>query len=303
MSVWQRTLGGRQVGFRWLTGMLLAISLAQPTALLSQDKRRPEANEGLSHDELRRIFEANHDGWSLDEVLVHDERRAKMLKAAQANHPSLHEKAFWQSLIQMRKSGSLYVESTQRQAVEYSDSLPAAEIACRMLQDEAGVLFDEILTDPVLLAKYDDLAKAIDPSTDSYTLRKAALRLRKSRHLRPELVSRVTDWKREIVVMELEEARQALTKLSTRPGIYIFRDATGYLYIGQSSNLRERLTKHLNDSDRKNLSQYLQASDAKQISLELHIFLDGSPAEKAMIREAYESDLIRTRKPRLNLAP
>ncbi len=88
-----------------------------------------------------------------------------------------------------------------------------------------------------------------------------------------------------------------------RPGIYIFRDETGFLYIGQSQNLQQRLAKHFEDSDRKNLTKYLSENSNGAIVVELHIFEEGSPAEKLSIREAYESELIRSRKPRLNIAP
>ena len=91
--------------------------------------------------------------------------------------------------------------------------------------------------------------------------------------------------------------------LHALPGVYIFRDSTGYLYIGQSNNLRTRLTKHLSGSDRKALAKYLGEQDLDRITLEMHVFGPGSPALSTTAREAYESELIRSRKPRLNLAP
>jgi predicted GIY-YIG superfamily endonuclease len=264
---------------------------------------KSQSTKSLSSDDYRRIFSEHHDGWSLDEVMLDDDRRQAMLKAFQVHPNGDEEKAHWERLVRLRKSGKLDVESTRRETTDYGDSLPAAEIAARRLQDELSVGFDQILIDPMLLRRYDEIARAIDSDSSIYTLRKAALRLRKSRQLRPELVTRVVDWKREIQTLSLDEAVKTMRQLPTRPGIYIFRDAAGYLYIGQSNNLRERLEKHLTDSDRKNLAAYLREKIGKNIVLELHIFLDGSPAENTAIREAYESELIRTRKPKLNLSP
>jgi predicted GIY-YIG superfamily endonuclease len=257
----------------------------------------------LSDPQLAEIFAANHGGWSLDEVLLADERRIKVLQSARQIDPSTDEKALWEGLVRMRKAGKLKTETTQRANTDYGDTLPAAEIAARRLHDEFSVSFDQILVDPELLTKYDTLAQSIDSQSDVYTLRKAALRLRKSRQLKPELVTRVTEWNREIATWTLDEARKSISQLPSRPGIYIFRDATGYLYIGQSNHLRERLGKHLLESDRANLANYLASTSEKSITLELHIFGKGSPAEQTIVREAYESELIRTRKPRLNLAP
>ncbi len=109
------------------------------------------------------------------------------------------------------------------------------------MQDRHSVHMDEILVDPVLLKEFDALAARIAPEMGTYPLRKAALRLRKSRRLKPELTLRVTDWKRRIEELSLQQAKENIGQLSTRPGIYIFRDETGFLYIGQSQNLQQRL--------------------------------------------------------------
>jgi len=40
------------------------------------------------------------------------------------------------------------------------------------------------------------------------------------------------------------------------PGIYVLRSEAGCLYIGEAENLRRRLAKHLDHSDRKLLARY-----------------------------------------------
>ena len=113
----------------------------------------------------------------------------------------------------------------------------------------------------------------------------------------------MTDWHVTIHEVPIREAMENLDAISEQPGVYIFRDNTGYLYIGQSNNLRTRLTKHLSGSDRKALAKYLGGKDLDRITLEMHVFGPGSPALSTTPREAYESELIRSRKPRFNLAP
>ncbi len=257
----------------------------------------------LSPSQLIEIFVANHHGWSLDEVLLSDERRQLIVNAAKKIDATIDEKLLWEGLVRLRKAGKLKIETTQRATTDYGAALPAAEIAARKMQDELAVSFDQILVDSKLLKEYDKLAREIDAHSENYILRKAALRLRKSCQLKPELVTRVTDWKREIVTWPIEVAKRNIDGIPSRPGVYIFRDATGYLYIGQSNNLRERLGKHLIESDRVSLAKYLANQSDKAITLEFHIFGKGSPAEETIVREAYESELIRSRKPKLNLAP
>ena len=88
-----------------------------------------------------------------------------------------------------------------------------------------------------------------------------------------------------------------------KPGICILRDPTGYLYVGESSSLRFRVNHHLDHSDRKSLAHYLWSNGNQEITVELHVFPKDSPAKDKTKRRAYESELIRSRKPKFNLAP
>ena len=265
-----------------------------------------QSNEQTTSEVIRQAFRATHEGWSVDEVLLRDERRQKFLNEVRrvtALEPKqMTDREVFEQLVKLRKSDKLDVKTTQSVRNDLSDYLVAAEIASRYLYDAYGVSPDQWLIDPKLLQEFDQMGLSIAKGADSYLLRKAALKLRKSRSLRPELLQRVTDWDLVIKTYQLADLENNLSTLSEGPGVYIFRDDTGYLYIGQAANLRKRLKTHLTESDRKSLSKYLEADD-KLITVDLHIFGPDSPAQKTIVREAYESELIRSRKPRLNLAP
>lgn len=263
-------------------------------------------------------FTRSHDGWSVDEVLLDDARRSRFLDACKSSSlvehvPETEERAdqFCAALLHVRKRGGLLPKASRRAAptedleAVSQDSLEAiAEIAARRLQDETGQHSDALLVSEDAREKFDQIAQRIAPNSSSYLLRKAALRLRKTRKLEPELLARVTDWKHEIFDFQLQQLASDLVQIPERPGVYVFRDTTGYLYIGQAANLRERLTSHLKGSDRKALAGYLATdSNADDVTVELHVFGEGSPGEKLQIRRAYESELIRTRSPRLNVSP
>ncbi len=240
-------------------------------------------------------------------VLLDDDRRSSLLKTCReqpeldAEHYS--EKEIFERLLKLRKAAKLKVDATKRSDVDVTDDRVAAEIASRWISDQYGLHTDQWLIDSDYLSKFDRAALEIAPDSTAYRLRKAALQLRKARKLRPELTTRVVDWKREIITYSVSDARDHVKQLPTNAGIYIFRDKSGYLYVGQSNNLRTRLTKHLEDSDRKTLSAYLASQSDSEITIELHVFAKDSPAIDTTIREAYESELIRTRHPRFNVAP
>lgn len=250
-----------------------------------------------------KAFEKSAEGWSVDEVMLHDQRRHKFVDSCKLAGADADETLLFETLLRVRKGGRLKIRSTERERTSLEDFTIAAEIAARRMADEKKVHFDQILCDPELLKAFDELAIELSPNTDAYLLRKAALRLRKSRQLQPELVIQASDWKVNISEYTFDELTSHLPETTTRPGIYIFRDATGYLYIGQSNNLRDRLTHHLKESDRDQLRNYMLEHGGTELTIELHEFAEGSPGEKLASRRAYESELIRSRKPRLNLAP
>ena len=143
------------------------------------------------------------------------------------------------------------------------------------------------------------LAADVEP----YLMRKAAFGLRKNRRLVPELIVRIADWDRKISVHRAAVLSADPTIIPATPGIYIFRDRTGYLYIGESKDLRQRLTQHLHDSDRQSLANYLRRSGIEQATVEIHAFPKDSRARHVSVRRAYESSLIASRKPKFNLRP
>lgn len=290
--------------FGWLlTVAWLAILICSSCILAQESEEHSAKLDSKQRYNFVELFASAHDGWSLDEVLIQDELRANVIKAFRDAGYSLSEVEIFEELIALRKSGKLDAKATKQNRQDTEDILPIAEIAARRALEETKESLDRVFINPELLAKFDRFAREVQPEVDLYLVRKSALKLRKSRQLRPELLSRVTDWKVEITSFSLANIQEDLSNIPKRPGIYIFRDATGYLYIGQSKDLRDRLTKHIKESDRVALADYLGKGNSESVVLELHVFGEGSPAEDTVVREAYESELIRTRKPKLNLAP
>jgi predicted GIY-YIG superfamily endonuclease len=252
---------------------------------------------------VRESFREVHEGFSADEVLVRDDLNAAFITRCRKSMPAADETQLNWTLLNLRKAGRLDVPATRRVNLTHDDYLHAAEIAARLMYDKHGLSTDRVLCDPQRRREFDEAAQQVAPGTSAYRLRRAALYLRKARRLRPELVLRVAQWDKEVVTMGADEAAGDSKVLPDSPGVYIFRDSTGYLYIGESANLRVRIAGHLDDSDRKSLAQYFQRSGIMDVVLELHVFDPDSDAKLTPMRRAYESELIRSRKPRLNIAP
>jgi predicted GIY-YIG superfamily endonuclease len=279
----------------------------------SAAKSEVDAPADLS--ELRAViqaaFEKTHDGYSSDEVVLNSQLNDAFINQCHRSLPKVEAVTLNWTLLNMRKAGLLTTETTKRQSVETETVRPVAEIAARSIQDKHKVSADRMMADPKMRAEFDEVVRSIDAGADLYAARKAAFQLRKQRRLKPELIVRIADWGRTIQAFSLKQLADEPGLVPEHPGIYIFRDQTGFLYIGQSENLRQRLGEHLSESSNFALGKYLarrpvdeQAQEpATSISIEIHSFDPESRGKETMIRRAYESELIRSRKPRFNIQP
>lgn len=257
---------------------------------------------------IRASFIETHQGFSSDEVMVRQNLRDNFIASIQASSATAlspaDRTAVWWRLLNLRKAGRLDIPTTQRGERVDSTIVPIAEIAARVVIDRHHVTSDELLVSDELRNELAVEAHKIDPSLNIDAVAKAVLGLRKQRVLRPELVLTVADWGREVRTYQIDELHAALAadEIPRQPGIYLFRNATGYLYIGEAANLVNRLGEHLGGSDRQSLAEHL-AVEAEETSIELHIFPSDSPARKVAMRRAYESELIRSRNPKFNVRP
>lgn len=252
---------------------------------------------------VAEAFLSMHDGWSSDEVLLQDELNRKFIEACRADLPDADPAELNWTLLNLRKAGKLKAETTQRGPSADESTKTLAEIVARSMQDKHKVSIDRIMCDPELRSEFDQLAQKVAPDTDTYLMRKAAFQLRKTRRLKPELITRIADWGREVIEYPAKQLRDQPELVSEHPGIYIFRDASGYLYIGQTDNLRVRLAKHLDESHNESLAKYLTDQGCEDITIEIHDFDPESRAQSTRIRRAYESELIASRRPRFNIQP
>ena len=290
-----------------LSCLVIAFSSDGSSDLSAQDADGNTKHAATESAKLKQTvaeaFRATHDGWSSDEVILNDELYQAFLSRCSSLLPSASEEKFGWTLLNLRKAGKLESKSTRRKQVNVDAVLPVAEIVARSITDQYSVSTDRVMVSPEMRADFDRLAKEIDSEADLYLVRRAAFQLRKTRRLRPELISRIVDWGRKIEIHSAQDVLASPELIPEHPGIYIFQDQSGYLYIGQSENLRERLKSHLTESHSFSLAKYLQQQGADKITIEIHSFAPDSRAKETMIRRAYESELIASRKPRFNIQP
>jgi predicted GIY-YIG superfamily endonuclease len=254
-------------------------------------------------DEVKAAFIATHCGRSTDDVVINPELNAAFISECRKRLVDVLEfDANW-TLMNLRKSASLGDVTTDRIRIDHSLYEHASQIAARFMEDQTQLTIDRVLCAPGARSDFDAIALSIAPEVAVYRLRKAALGLRKASRLQPEIVKRIANWERQIVSFPAEELAIKIDLIPMNPGVYIFRDKSGYLYVGEASNLRLRVGKHLDHSDRKALARYFWENGVENVTVELHAFAEDSEARRQSARRAYESDLIAKRQPRFNIRP
>jgi predicted GIY-YIG superfamily endonuclease len=240
-------------------------------------------------------------GRSTDDIVIDDTLNKAFTDACLESVPTATPFDCNWTLFKIRKSAGLGPVAQRRSKEQYGDILHAAEIAARQMEDKHGLTIDRVFCHPEFRQEFDGIASAITPGVPSYLLRKAAFKLRKGRQLKPELIKRVADWGRTVCCFPADQLIEDPDLLPRKPGIYIFSDRSGYLYVGEADNLRVRISKHLDHSDRKALARYLWDIGTLDLRVEFHAFDSESDGRKQACRRAYEAELIRSRRPKFNI--
>ena len=282
---------------------LFFIAVLSLTSSMFAQVKTPAMTSTKINAAIKSAFEKMHQGWSADEVVLQDDLNRAFIEQCLAELPDSDPAELNWRLLNMRKAGLLNVPTTRSSRKSVTRWKPIAEIVARVMIDKHKVSADRIMTTPMLRKEFESGVLEIVADADLYGVRKAAFGLRKQRRLKPELIARIADWGREVSTLPLKSVRANGDIVPQLPGIYIFRDETGYLYIGQSENLRSRLKEHLDQSSNFSLAKYLSDQKHDNVTIELHAFAGDSRAKETMVRRAYESELIASRKPKFNIQP
>lgn len=263
--------------------------------------------ELLKNDKIEEVveiaFHRVHKGYSPEDVIICDRLNLEFIKQCNLLIENKTVGELNWAFDNLRKTGKLGKVTEKVVRIKHDRYLHASDISARLVCDKYNISLDELKCYPCYRDEFDKTALDIVPGVSKYRFRKAALKLRKTRKMRPELVCRIADWDRKITSLKATETLKNKYLLPKNPGVYIFRDSTGVLYIGEASNLRIRVYKHLDHSDRKSLAHYFWQNGFGEIWIDIHAFDPDSEGRITKNRRAYESELIYSRKPRFNMQP
>ena len=218
-------------------------------------------------DTIRKAFWQVAQGHSIDRLIADPGLNREFLNACKDLGLSNSPVELNQQLLNLRKRGDLKPSGkTIRTRVENTEEYRfASEIAARHLEQRHKTTLDRILCDPQLAAEFDTVAGQLAAGFTPLEYRWAALQLRKTSKLKPELVLRVANIK-AADFGPIEKVR--VERIPNTQGIYIFYSNKETLYLGEAENLRKRVGKHLDHSDRKALAHWLWEHGSADVRLE-----------------------------------
>jgi hypothetical protein len=187
-------------------------------------------------DVVKKNFFMVHAGHSTDDVVIDDSLNAIFIAACSKDDAGVSAFEFNWALYNLRKQPpGIGKVTTVTRRFNHDDYLHAAEIAARHMEDKHKTTIDRIVCSLEMRQEFDELAGGIAVGISNYLLRKAALKLRKNRQLKPELIKRVADWGTSVTTRSADDLLANPELVPRLPGVYIFRDGTGYLIYWRGS--------------------------------------------------------------------
>ncbi|HEY4330362.1 MAG TPA: GIY-YIG nuclease family protein [Phycisphaerae bacterium] len=252
----------------------------------------------MMNDLILQAFLLVRDGRSPDAVIADPALNTAFLEACRTKGVVGTPFEVNHFLFNLRKLRALEDHPTTRRIrlKEQDDYRFAVEITARFLELRDHTTLDRIICDPKLAVEFDSLAEQLAPGRSSFEYRFTALSLRKKGGLKPEIVSRVIP--ATAVTVRCAKGLD-FNGIPRTQGVYIlFYKSAGNLYVGEATNLRNRIRKHLDHSDRKEIAHWLWEKGSDDLYVEIHELPDGT---RTQVRKALELELIRSRRPRFNI--
>jgi hypothetical protein len=183
-------------------------------------------------------YRASHHGSSVDTMLADTALNEEFCAACKKNGLPGAPPEWNRALLRIRKAGKLphLGKRTRRLTISEMDPFSfASEVALWQLNVEYGTTLDDILCDPNLAARFDELAESFSPGFSSFQYRWAALALRKrAKDARKLAKDHFQEWLSRDLPRSRPISGYDWTKYD-QPGVYVIASRSRQqLYVGEA---------------------------------------------------------------------
>lgn len=227
------------------------------------------------HAELAAVAQAYleiREGYSIDRVIADPEMNRRYLhRCRELGLSGTDFELNWQ-LTGARKAGYLTdMPKTRKYTPSRVDDFEfSSEIAYRYVQEQVerkenrSVSLDKILCNPELASKFDTIAGRLAPGFSPLDYRWVALAVRKAagRNWTKALKATLPDF-------DLLGSTRSVcaSRIPDEQGVYLFRCADKPLFVGHTDNLRNRVERHFDCSEKKGIPDWLYDTGRRAMQL------------------------------------
>lgn len=255
----------------------------------------------MSDLRVKAAFNEIREGRSPEYVICDTAFNTRFLAAARARGVQGDDTYMNTELINLRKQSKLKdcpTTNRKRPDPNRNHYLNAVLNVTRLVERQFAKNVDDVICDPDARSQFDAMVQFVCPGTSTFEAQYAALSLRKSNRLKPEPIGQIIRavGSRTLNLIHLEDR---LTDLPAGPGVYIFFDEEVTMYAGKADNLRRRIGDHISTWTFREMIRQMRDNIRPTGFVVFHeLDVTITPRELA----AYETELIRSRKPEHNRA-
>ncbi len=236
----------------------------------NRDKNAPKTSDRFTKAQLafslQGIIEAyrlTHDGYSADRLVADPEMNLRFIEACDRLGIAGDARAWNVLLFRLRKSGKLaHLKTTRRTTFSWQTCdafLFACEIAQRQMLDQTTISsLDELLCDPVLAQRFDELASKWAPGHTALEYRWGALKIRKENKKAKSRASLLeSEFKKKHKEIDAQKrtpiADFNAKSITSGSGLYIIsNEQLEDIYAGETLDLELRIQTQFHDPLQKN---------------------------------------------------
>jgi DNA modification methylase len=256
----------------------------------------------LTYRGILEAYSRSYCGFSPDRVVADPDLNAQFVVHCQGLGLLGTARVWNTMLFRLRKAGKLIdFPTTERTSMSWQDCdqfLFASEIAFEAMLQQSALSLDEILCDPSLAVRFDELAARFAPGFSPLQYRWGALKLRKQAKLARSRGSVLVIPSKLCSPITLNGPNRddlsRIEKLPDAPGIYLVTgDGDERLYVGETVSLKSRLLENFGSP--KPLQAWKDHGETDALSIETYV-TDSSPSQML----AWQSCLMRKYTTRFN---
>ena len=275
-----------------------AVSAPAPASALpglesvAADVEASESRREREKEFVLEAFRAVRSGRSPDFVVADPELNAAFVEKARVLGAESGADVLNRTLLGLRKASQLQGEKTTKPYRLPATVVPyvfASEWAVRHLQRTLLVeanrepALDEILCDPTYAARFDELVARIKPGFSPLEYRWAALGLRKQSRQSPDESAVSLPLNTQLLLDGFDPK-----DLPELPGLYLIAAPDRSLYVHETDNLRDQMTRHLDTAGEALVPDWLLTGAVTPGRVAYTVLSDRNKLREARIRSVTE---------------